>query len=174
MARQPNKKGAAHKRRKKSGDTNAGGILFVIFVGALAAVKFNVAMLLLFGLLPTLVLGITGKGAFKAERMQCVALANIAGVIMLIPEVWTNPNAFERVIFDFKNWIIMWGSAAIGYALIYIGPMIAAIVMQSLAQDRVKKINSQRQELVEMWGTDVLGDKDDDKVDFGRGPRRPL
>jgi cbb3-type cytochrome oxidase subunit 1 len=143
-------------------------------MAGLAAVQFEAAMLILLGLLPTIVLGLTGKGEYKAERLQCVSMANFSGIIMIIPEVWNKPSAFEGVIFSLNSWVIMWGSAAIGYALIYVGPMIAAIVLQSLSQDRIKKINAQRQELVEVWGTDVLGDKDEGKVDFGPRPKRPL
>ena len=53
------------------------------------------------------------------------------------------------------------GSSRFGYALIYIGPHIAAIVLQGLSQDRLKQIAAQRQALIEQWGHEVLGDKDD-------------
>lgn len=173
--KQPKKKGGpGYRRRRKSNDSNALGIFFVVGMGALAAVKFNAAMLILLGLLPTIVLGITGKGEYKSDKMICVALANCSGVMMMLPDVWSNTSNIEATLFNFNTWVIMWGASAIGYALIYVGPMLAALILQSLAQDRIKKINAQRQELVEMWGTDVIPEKDDGKVDFGARPRRPL
>lgn len=173
--KQPQKKSKPVKRRRrKSSDGSALGILFLLGMGALSAVNFNAGMLILLGLLPTIVLGFTGKGEYKSDKMICVALANSAGVMMLLPEVWSNSASFEATLFNFNTWVIMWGASAIGYALIYVGPMLAALILQSLAQDRIKKINAQRQELVEMWGTDVIPEKDDGKVDFGARPRRPL
>jgi len=70
-------------------------------------------------------------------------------------------NDAQVVIRDIFNIVAMFGSAAIGYALIYVGPMVASFVLQSLNQDRVKKITQQRQALVDLWGHEVLGDKDE-------------
>ena len=58
----------------------------------------------------------------------------------------------------------MGGAAGFGYALIFVGPMIAAFAVQMLAQERTKSIIQQKQALVELWGTDVLGSKDDEPV----------
>jgi len=161
------------RRRRQSGNSNAGGVLFVIGLIGLGLFKPNVAILIAMGLLPTIVLGFTGKGDNKTRRTMSVGFANAAGILVLIGDVWSNSSAFNNMIVDVNNWIVMWGSAAIGYALNYVGPMIAAMVLQGLAQDRIKNITQEKQELVELWGHEVLGSKDDDKPDLGMSTRRP-
>jgi len=171
----PVKRRVPPRRRKSSGDASATGIIFLVALILLGFFSKESAMLVAVGILPTLVLAFTGKGDNKTRRVVTVGLTNSAGILLLLGEVWSNPGSFERIIISPNNWIIMWGSAAIGYALNYVGPMIAAIVIQGLAQDRIKNINQQKQDLVELWGHDVLGNKDDNKPDLGiRQPRRPI
>ena len=165
------KKRPAPRRRRKSGDTNASGIIFIIGLVGLAFFNKEAAQLVAFGLLPTIVLGFTAKGDNKSQRMMCVAFANASGILILLGEVWSNPSAFDSVIVSPSNWIIMWGSAGVGYALNFVGPMIAAMIMQGMAQDRVKNINQQKQEIVELWSSEVL--VGDDKPDLVASPRRP-
>jgi len=162
------KKPALRKRRKPRQEISAFGPLLLF--GLLAAALFNpnVAIVAAVGLVPTIVLGFTGRGVHKGARLQCVGFANLAGVLPFIPQVLARNDA-QVVIGDIFNIVAMFGSAAIGYALIYVGPMVASYILQSLNQDRVKKIAQQRQALVDMWGHEVLGDKEDDAA-----PKRPL
>lgn len=173
-AKKPKQAPKRPRRRRGSGDSNAFGILFIILLVVLGFINMNAAMLLTLGLLPTVVLGFTGKGDNKTQRMLSVAFANGAGVVVLFVDVWNSPSVFESLIMSPNTWVIMWGAAVIGYALNYVGPMIAAMIMQGLAQDRIKNINQQKQELVELWGHEVLGGKDDDKPDLGMSSRRPI
>ncbi len=162
------KKPALRKRRNPQQEFSAFGPLLLF--GLLAAALFspNAAIVAAVGLVPTIVLGFTGRGVHKGARLQCVGFANLAGVLPFIPQVLARNDA-QVVVGDIFNIVAMFGSAAIGYALIYVGPMVASYVLQSLNQDRLKKIAQQRQSLVEMWGHEVLGDKDDEVA-----PKGPL
>lgn len=147
------------RRRQNQGSGGAIGILFVLLLTVIVVINREAAMLIVIGLIPTLVLGITGKGDFKAERMQSVALANMSGVLLLLASVWSKSNGFEELISNPTNWIIMWGSAAIGYALNFVGPMIAVMILQNMVKERLKAMQQQRQELIDLWGPEVLGEK---------------
>lgn len=129
-------------------------------------------MLVAVGLLPTIVLGFTGKGSHKGQRTMCVGLTNSAGIIILLGDLWNQPGGLDDMLVNLNTWIIMWGGAAIGYALNFVGPLIASIILQGMAQDRIKNINQQKQELLELWGHEVLG-SDDKKPDLGTAGRRP-
>jgi len=159
--------------RRRSSNTNASGIFFIIVLMVLAIINQQAAMLVAVGLLPTIVLGFTAKGSHKSQRMMCVGLTNSAGIVILLGDVWSNTVAFESLIVDLNTWIVMWGAASIGYALNFVGPMIAAMILQGMAQDRVKNINQQKQELLELWGHEVMG-SDDDKAGVGSNLRRPV
>jgi len=159
-------------RRRGSDNTSASGIFFLIALIVLAVINQQAAMLVAVGLLPTIVLGFTGKGSHKSQRIMCVGLSNATGIVILLGDVWASPGAFDSMIVSLNTWIVMWGGAAIGYSLNFVGPMIAAMIMQGMAQDRIKNINQQKQELLELWGHEVLAS--DNKPDLVGQPRRPI
>lgn len=173
-AKQAVKKPARRRppRRRGSGGSSASGVFLLIGLVVLAVIKPQAAMLVAVGLLPTIVLGFTGKGTHKGQRTMCVGLTNSAGIIILLGDLWSQPGMLDDMLVNLNTWIIMWGGAAIGYALNFIGPLIASMVLQAMAQDRVKNINQQKQELLELWGHEVLG-SDDKKPDLGVAGRRP-
>lgn len=155
-------------------EISAFGPLLVAGLIALAIASLNAVAVAIVGLAPTVVLSLTAKGANKSERIQCVGFMNIAGVIPFIATVIDQPRELMFIITNPINLATMYGAAAVGYALIYVGPMVAAIVLQSLAQERIKTLNQQRQALIELWGADVLGDKDatEEEPSWAQG-RRP-
>lgn len=155
------RKPVIRRRRAPRREISAFGPLLVFGIMVTAVVNYHAAIVAVIGLVPTIVLGFTGRGEHKSQRLQCVGFANLAGVLPFIPLVVAR-NDSQVVISDIFNIVAMFGSAAIGYALIYVGPMIASYILQSLNQDRVKKIAQQRQALMDMWGHEVLGDKDEE------------
>ncbi|MBL4837971.1 MAG: hypothetical protein JKY34_10380 [Kordiimonadaceae bacterium] len=164
MAKPAGKKPLTKKRpvRRAKKEMNPFMPILLICLGGLALFKMGAAILLAAGLVPTIVLGITGKGSFKSEKLQCVSFMNLSGVLTQFPTVWARPNSVYDIIGEPINLLVMWGAAGFGYALIFVGPMIAAFAVQMLAQERTKSIIQQKQALVELWGTDVLGSKDDE------------
>lgn len=155
-----NKTPAIRKRRRPQREMSAFGPLLIFGLGGLALFSPDAAFVVAVGLVPTIVLGFTGSGDHKGQRLQCVGYTNLAGVLPFVSLALAQNDA-QVVIRDIFNIVAMFGSAAIGYALIYVGPMVASFVLQSLNQDRVKKITQQRQALVDLWGHEVLGDKDE-------------
>lgn len=148
------------RRRRQRQEMSAFGPLLFIGLAAVALFSWQTAALIAFGLVPTIVLAFTGKGQNKSLRLQCVGFANLGGVIAFAPQVWQRPGQLMAIITDPINLVMMWGSASLGYALIYVGPIVATHVLQGMAQDRIKNIAQQRQALVEAWGPDVLGEKE--------------
>jgi len=160
-------------RRRRSGNSSGPGAFLVIGLVVLAVIKPPAALLVAVGLLPTIVLGFTGKGSHKGQRTMCVGLTNFAGIIILLGDLWSQPGMLDDMLVNLNTWIIMWGGAAIGYALNFVGPLIASMILQGMAQDRIKNINQQKQELLELWGHEVLS-TDDNKPDLGMTGRRPI
>lgn len=160
-----------HRRQEMS----AFGPLLVAGLIGLAIFSPSAAGLAVIGLAPTIVLGLTAKGVNKAERVQCVGFMNIAGTLPFIAQVMDRPNELLFILTNPINLATMYFASAIGYALIYVGPMVAAMVLQSMAQERVKTINQQRQALIELWGPEVIGDKDgpEEEPAWAQGGRKP-
>ena len=150
------------RRRRKQQET--GGFFPLLTVGLIGIALFSwqVSVLFMVGLLPTIVLAITGKGEFRSQKLQCVGFSNIAGILPFAVQVWSRPRQFAEIVFDPINLVAMLGSAAIGYALLYVGPMIAAQILQVMAQDKLKQVAQQRQALIELWGPEVLGGNEEE------------
>ena len=150
------------KMRRRRSQQEMSGFIPLLFIALVVTAFFSwqVSVLFIVGLAPTLVLSVTGKGVHKSEKLQCVGFSNIAGILPFALQVWDRPRDFGMIVSDPINLAAIFLSAAIGYALIYVGPMIAAQILQAMAQDRLKQLAQQRQALLELWGPEVLGDPD--------------
>lgn len=158
---QEKKKAVVRRKRRSSEEMSGFGPLLIIGLAGLAFYAVDAAIVALVGIVPTIVLVFTGKGVFKAERIQCVGFSNIAGVLPFLQQA--KIRGWESVILgDMVSILLMFGSAAIGYALVYVGPMVAAFVLQGMNEDRLKKIAQQKQNLVDLWSHEVLGEKEED------------
>lgn len=169
MAKKKKKPMVARRKRSSGNDTMGVGVLILIAVACLTLFSSSAAIVMAVGLVPTIVLSFTIKGELKSPRLQCVAYANVAGVLPFVKQAWgtSSPN-LERLISDPINLVAMLGSAAIGYALLYVGPVVASYILQGMSADRLKTIAQQRQALVDLWSSDVLGDKEEEKAPTGR------
>jgi len=147
-------------RRKQGKKQQMSGFWPLLFVAIIVLAFFSPAAagLAVVGLVPSIVLSVTGRGSYKSERLQCVGFMNAAGVAPFVMQVVSRPNEFATVIGNPINMAIMFGSAAVGYALIYVGPMVAAMILQTMAQERLKTIAQQRQTLIDAWGHELIGD----------------
>ncbi len=158
---------AVRRRRRPKQEISGFGPMMVVALAASALYSIDAAITLAIGVVPTIVLGFTGKGDHKSERLQCVGFCNVAGVIPFM--VQAKARGWEFVAGDIFNIVLMFGAAAIGYALVYVGPLVAAFVLQGLNEDRTKKITQQKQMLVDLWSHEVLGDKEEKKPQEGKG-----
>lgn len=151
------------RRRRRRGSQEFSGVtpLLLMLITGLAFFKLELAMLVGAGMLPTFVMAFTVKGAYKSAKLQCVAFANLTGVLFKFNTIMNNPHLISEVLTDPLNMLVMWGAAVIGHVLIYLGPWFASYFLQAMAQDKLKKLNAQRQNLVELWGHEVLGDKEE-------------
>lgn len=161
------------RRTNQRQEMSAFGPLLVASLIVIAIINLSAAGLAIVGLAPTIVLSLTGKGQYKSERLQCVGFMNFAGVLPFIAKVIDTPRDLVYIITDPINLATMFGASAVGYALVHVGPMVAAMILQSLSQERIKNINQQRQALIELWGAEVLGDKDapDQEPGWAQGRR---
>ena len=169
-------KKSAPQRKRRRKQENEGGFILLVAVGLLGLVPFSyeAAGLVFIGIVPSIVMSLTDQKAWKSERLQCIALMNLAGVLPYAVSISENKNLWPGMLADYQIYVPMWGSAAVGYIVLSIGPVIGAIVLQAFAQDKLKNLAQQRQELIDLWGHEVLGDtekKEEPKDNFIR-PKR--
>lgn len=163
------KRTPAIRRRRRPQQEMSGFVpLMVVAMAAAALYSIDAVIIMAIGVMPTIVLGFTGKGEFKNERLQCVGFCNLAGIMPFMYQA--KMRGWEVIVSDILSFVLMYGAAAVGYALVYVGPMVAAFVLQGLNEDRLKKIAQQRQALVELWSHEVLGDREEEqKQNAGKG-----
>ncbi len=141
-------------------------LVFMVLL-VLAFLRWQVAAFIAGGLLPTFVLAATGHGVWHSHRMQCVGAMNLAGTIPYAVKLWSSPMMFYTLGTEVVTWMLVWGAASVGYMLLYVGPFIASVAVQSLNKERLRVLTKQRQALIDEWGAEVAQDPAKDKT----GPR---
>lgn len=144
------------RRRGQSGESGAAlGLLLLVVILGLMVFDKNLAILLVAGLVPTIAVAMTEKGTYASYRSQTVGMMNLVGLVPYLFATIKEPRNFESLIFDFRTWLIILGLSSVGYALLYVGPFLAAKFQEVINADKVKSINKQRQALIDSWGIEV-------------------
>ncbi|WCL53769.1 hypothetical protein [Gimibacter soli] len=128
--------------------------LFMLLVAGLAVFNMPVAALLCFGMIPTIVIVYTATGIYAGLKAQIVGLSNLAGVLAAI--AGPSQQVMNPPVFDTYGLALAFAGAAFGYGLVFMGPIVAAVVLQSFSQERLRQLTKQRQTLIEQWGGEIL------------------
>ncbi|RMF13899.1 MAG: hypothetical protein D6757_07255 [Alphaproteobacteria bacterium] len=153
------KKGRARTSAKKPG----GGHRLLIFLAYLLFTLLllffpPIAAMIVLGLAPALVVLAFDHGAFKRPRLITLASFNFAGLFPFLLQLWHSHDTvsdFFRMISSIYTWGIIYGAAAFGAGLLWVGPALAAIILQAINQDRIKQIEKRQKALVREWGADI-------------------
>lgn len=148
-------------------------IMFVLVAGG--AVMFLPSMMLLvIGMTPTLAAMLTDRRREKYATL-CVGCMNFTGVLPFLVELWTQDHTYEhafRVISSPFTWLVMFGAAAIGWAIYFVAPGIVGMAIAMRADQRVERLRRRQRDLVEEWGPGVAGSADRDGEEAGKGAGR--
>ncbi len=148
------RRGTARARRGNRVLIFFGYLLFTLLLIFLPPI----AAMIVLGLAPTLVALAFDHGAFKRPRLITLASFNLAGTFPFLLQLWNSHDAvtdFFRMISDIYTWGIIYGATAFGAGLLWVGPALAAIILQAINQDRVKQLEKRQKALVREWGTDI-------------------
>lgn len=133
-------------------------ILFVLVAGG--AVMFLPSVLILgIGMTPTLAAMLTDRRREKYATL-CVGCMNFTGVLPFMVELWTQEHSYEnafRLIADPFTWLVMFGAAAIGWAIYFVAPGIVGMFIAMRADQRIERLRRRQRDLVEEWGPGVAG-----------------
>lgn len=141
-------------------------IMFALVAGG-AVIFLPSMMLLVIGMMPTLAAMLTDRRREKYATL-CVGCMNFTGVLPYMIELWTQDHSYEhawRIIGDPFTWLVMFGAAAIGWAIFFVAPGIVGMFIAMRADQRVERLRRRQRDLVEEWGPGVAGTKDRDEKD---------
>jgi hypothetical protein len=157
---------AAAKKGKTGKDANKKkrgpglfGILRNIIVFVLLVVVLGFAtMLVVLGMLPAFVASYVdtspGRNAFRV-----ILSCNFAGVFPFLMRLYDNgPPSSDEVydlIFTPYVWLVMYGSAAFGWGLVWFFPRASHYVLNRLQDTSIKALQDKQQAIVDEWGLEV-------------------
>lgn len=146
------------RQRKNAGlGLGAGMLAFVAAVIVIPAV----AALLIVGLAPTIASWLANRSANRRNQVLTVLTFNLAGIMPYLAKVSHSPRsmgAVKEITGDVFSWLVMFGSAGAAMLLLVAAPQVAALVLQMMAQDRLKSIATAQAKLADEWGEAVSGD----------------
>jgi len=149
-------------RRKRNQSNGMVGMMvrITLALGALGIFAFPTFLIVILGMTPTLV-GLFASQRPDRTKIQTVAAFNMSGVILFLVPLWMDGHTMDNAIHVLSNvysWAVMYSAAAMGFAVLWLGPQIAALILNALAIGRRGKLDSIRSELIEEWGTGILPD----------------
>ena len=165
----PGKSGAKAARPGRQKVARPGGSRglrhFLLFVGyatfgVLLLFEPTMAALIVVGLAPSLVALFFDHGAFRRPRLITLCCFNLAGFLPYFARLLSahdQVGEFFSMITDIYVWAVIYGATALGAGLLWVGPFLAAIVLQALNDERIKEVEKRQLALVKEWGAEVKG-----------------
>jgi hypothetical protein len=109
------------------------------------------------GMLPAMVAYIIDDDKHK-YIFSTVAAVNFAGVFPETIELFMQGgtfNAFSALLSDAVVWFTMYSAAAIGWALVWLSPTLAAMLLEGVYRGRLMHMESLQKKLEEEWGPEI-------------------
>jgi len=150
---------AAVHRQKESTGIGLWWVLGLLVLAAISTFALPIVLLLTLGMLPSWVAFIVDGQPGRAAG-KCVMPLNIAGVAPYLASLLAVAGQGEMdtaflLLTDPVTWLVMYGTAAIGW-LIYFGmPYLVGGVIEIRAEHRKTQLVALRKELIEVWGEEI-------------------
>lgn len=152
MAKKNGRKDQKNKKRKVN--------VFLYLIGflVLVAVLSFGAVLVALGMLPTFVASYVDNTEDR-NHVRVVAACNFAGVVPFIADLFrkgaiTSNNVYD-LLFTPYVWMVMYGAAAFGWALVWFFPLAMHRIFNLSQDSAVRKLRGQQQDIVDEWGLEV-------------------
>lgn len=155
------------KRTKRKGSM----LTLVLLVIPAALVVLPTSILFGVDMIPTIVAYVVDRDPEKSAPITVGGL-NFCGCMPFAIDLWKHNHtimAAGKVFADPLSWLVMYGAAAVGWALYYGIPPVVANVEVSRAEKRVEALKQTKVALVQEWGPEVAGEMFDDSGGFGAG-----
>lgn len=156
----------APPRRAPAKRRGGGSVVLYILLAGMLMLSPAMAILAVAGLMPSLAILLFDLGPHKGMRLNAMFAFNLAGVLPQAQRLWLEGPTIERMtslLGDVMVWVVMYGAAFAGAALLWLGPIFAAIVLQTLNQDKAARLGKVSEALVAEWGDGVLAGQEQDE-----------
>jgi hypothetical protein len=147
------------KRARRAAKRGATPTIAILAALLLTATELPLAILLLAGLVPSMVAALIDRARAR-YLTRAVGFMNLAGLAPLVMQLWgrgLTMIGLGDILSRPVNWLIMYGAAAIGWALFLGMPSLASIFVDIRADQLQQDLKTRAARLVEDWGDDVIG-----------------
>ena len=131
----------------------------IALVTLLAVTALPLCLLLMAGLIPTMVAAMVDR--FRARYLtRTVGAMNLAGIAPLAFRLWSDGltlRAATDILLHPVSWLLMYGAAAIGWAIFLGMPSVARTFVDVRADHLQHQLKARAKVLVEEWGEEVTG-----------------
>ncbi len=132
-------------------------VLSFIFGPPLLFILHPTVMVALGGMLPTLVAFIVDN---RKERYaaRTVGYLNLSGVFIVCLDMWAGDHTWQaalEMLYEPFNWLIMFGTAALGWVLYFIMPPISGTYLKISNDLKLRTLLGEQEKLVKEWGHGV-------------------
>jgi hypothetical protein len=145
--------------------------IILLVVAGLLVFTLPTVLILCVGMLPTFAAFLIDRRREKYTTL-CVGSMNFVGVIPFLATLWTEDHSFDKafaILGDPLGWLMMLGSAGIGWAIYFVAPNIVAMFMAARIEQRIERLKHRQTDLVEEWGPGVSGSEDDEGNEPNQG-----
>ncbi|HUK11080.1 MAG TPA: hypothetical protein VLX09_24655 [Stellaceae bacterium] len=159
--RRQNQNNAAAKQAGRGRGARRGVMATVVMIvfALLAITALPLCIILLTGLIPTMVSVLADR--YRARYLtRTVGAMNLAGIAPLVFQLWTHHFTLDEamaLLMTPMSWLIMYGAAALGWALFLAMPPVARVVVDLRADQLQADLKARAKQLVAEWGEDVTG-----------------
>lgn len=159
------KKKVQKNKKQKMG---ASGFFLGIFTLIAMLVFTPTSLILIIGMLPTLVAYIVDR-SFEKNKTFTIGAMNFAGCFPFLLMLWTGENTSQvsiNMLADPMTIIVIYSIAGLGYFINFLVTRGVISVLVQKSHHRMKKIDQEKQLLIDRWGQKVTGQYDLDQHGF--------
>ena len=155
--------GEEEKDEKKSprNKKRAGTSVLLMVFGSLALIVLikHSFIFIMIALMPSII-GYLIDPHSRKSRYRIIRNFNIAGMLPAAVALLQQGNTVSAVQSTLSNpyvWAMMYGSALIGFLLVWLAPAVYYIVLEITSASQIKRLESAQKSLIEEWGQEVSG-----------------
>lgn len=130
------------------------GLVVVIWLVSASYWAFGFFVL---GMMPALLSMMIDKGAgrFASKTVSAFNFVGIVPFLFEIAQAFDRSVAAQRLMLDFWVWVVVYGTASLGWITIWLFPQVTVIIFAMRAESKIQKLKDEQEELLEEWGDAV-------------------
>lgn len=130
------------------------GLIVIIWLVSASYWAFGFFVL---GMMPALLsmLFDRGAGRFASKTVSAFNFVGIVPFLFEIAQAFDRSLAAQRLMLDIWVWLVVYGTASLGWVVIWLFPQITVIIFSARAESKIEKLKREREELVDEWGEEV-------------------